>query len=423
MKYGLIGENIKYSLSPKIHGEFFSGKKLTASYDLIDVDYDSFNKFMKADIFSYNGINVTIPYKQEVIKYLDTVSDTARSLNSVNTICVIDGKLHGYNTDILGFSSMMDFESISFSNKDVVILGTGATSNMIEYYALRRKAKSVTFVSRSKKKNELGKTYKTYDEKISGDILINTTPCGVEGKDDNSPVSMGVINNFSTIIDVNYRPFRNKFLQYGIYNNKKVVSGLYMLVAQAVESEKLFGNVTLVKHIINEIYKSLMRDKNIVIIGLTGSGKSTIGKVLAKATDRNYIDLDRYITDKEDKSISELFEVSEEHFRNLETKYLKEVLENSGVVLATGGGVVIKEENMVDMYKNSYVIEVKRDALEISKNIALKNRPLLQGDTEKKLLDIYEKRKELYDRYGEYSFYNHEIKSTVKEIMNRLKGI
>ncbi|MFV0518952.1 MAG: shikimate kinase [Lachnospirales bacterium] len=423
MKLALIGENIEYSLSPKIHNIFFEDLGIKDTYDIVNIPKENFDKFMSKDIYEYNGINVTIPYKQEVLKYLDVVSDTAQTLNSVNTICVVGGKLYGYNTDIIGFSNMMDFEEISFYNKDVVILGTGATASMVEFYAIKRKAKSIVFVSRKKIEDTNDKIYKTYDEDFQGDILINTTPCGVLGKDESSPISEDVAKKFKVLVDVNYSLFRNKFLQYGIFNNKKVISGLYMLVSQGIEAEKLFGNVSDTKKKAREIYIKMMKEKNIVVIGLTGAGKSTISKVLAKSLNKCFYDLDKIIISNENKSIEELFQISEEYFRKCESENLYKILNEKNAIISTGGGVILKEENMYEIYKNSIVIEIKRDVKDIVSTISLRNRPQLVGDTEEKLKDIYEHRKKLYKKYAEYSFKNFEIKNTVKTIIYSIKGL
>ncbi len=416
MKFALIGETLSYSLSKKLHSIFYKEANVNAYYENYELSRKNFDNFLKKDIYQLNGANITIPYKEDVIKYMHKVSDEAKELNSVNTVVVKNNMLFGYNTDILGFSLMLEYENVSFENKEVVILGTGATANMVKYYAKKNKAKDVKLVSRTKGKGDL-----TYSDHIKGDIIINTTPLGVKGKNSNSPVDETVVKRFQTIIDINYNPYRSKFLEYGIYNNKKVVSGLYMLVAQGILAENLFFDKDFGREIINEVYYKLMSEKNIVLIGLTGSGKTSVGRLLGQALNRRFIDLDKKIARDNNMTVEGMFNVSENFFRKREHKALASLSNRKGIVIATGGGVVENEKNMNLLYKNSIVICIERDVKEIANTISLHGRPLLVGNTEEKLKKTYNKRKDLYDKYSEIKVVNNGVENCVGKILKLIE--
>ncbi len=416
MKFALVGETLSYSLSKKLHNIFYDNNNINATYENLELSNEKFHKFFEKDVFKFNGFNITIPYKEKVIPYLHYISDEAKELNSVNTVVVKDKKLFGYNTDILGFDLMMKYENVSFENKHIIILGTGATANMIKYYAKKQKAKSVKTVSRTKGKGDY-----TYNEYFKGDIVINTTPLGVSGKDNLSPISEKVTRRFNTIIDINYNPYRSKLLQFGIFYNKKVISGLYMLVAQGILAENLFLEKKYDVETINQVYRKLMSEKNIVLIGLTGCGKSRVGKSLSKVLGRKFIDLDKKIVKDNNMTIEAMFNVSENFFRKKEYKAVRNVSKKNSCVIATGGGVVLNKKNLELIYKNSIVILVQRDVKDIANSISLKGRPLLVDDTEAKLNSIFEDRKKLYYKYAEFKVKNYKVDNCVKQILNYIE--
>lgn len=417
MKLGLIGEVLNYSKSGEIHNTYFDISNKNATYDLIELSRDELEKFMTSKIYDYDGMNVTIPYKQEVIPFLDEISNEARELNSVNTIKIEDGKLKGFNTDISGFKLSLEKFHITLDKKDVVILGTGATGKMMEYISNSLNAKSVRFVSRQE-----GYDFK-YTDNICGDVLINTTPKGTWGKDDDSPVSESVVKNFESIIDINYNPFRTKLLRYGLYNNKKIMNGFYMLVAQGLISEGIWHNEDFFIEEINRTYEKLQKNINIVLIGLSGCGKSTVSKELCKRLNKNIISTDEKIEKDYDMSIHEMFQKSEEYFRERESKVIEKVSLLDNTIIDSGGGVIKNETNMNQLYRNGIVFYINRPVEGIISTINFASRPLVKDDGVLALKRLYEERHELYERYGEIEIINRDIEETVEKIIEKLEEI
>ncbi len=251
---------------------------------------------------------------------------------------------------------------------------------------------------------------------MSGDILINTTPVGMKDYSDESLVSEEVVKNFSVIVDVNYNPYRTKLLRYGIYHNKQVISGLYMLVAQALKSEEYFQGQQINHNYIEKIVRVLEKNRNIALIGMMGSGKSSVGRELANKLAMNFIDVDEYIKTVSNSTIEELFEVSEGHFRTIEHNVIKELASCENTVIACGGGVVKNLKNFDYLYQNSKVVLINRDLATIFKTISKENRPLLNNYKDFKKL--YEVRKNLYYKYAQYIVDNNsEIEKCVENII------
>lgn len=417
MKLGLIGEYLGYSKSGDIHNTYFELENINSTYDLIELAKNELDNFMRGDIYKYDGINVTIPYKQDVIPYLDEISKGAEALNSVNTIKIEDGKLKGFNTDLDGFKLSLKKFLIPLKDKDIVILGTGATGKMMKYIGETEGAKSVKFVSRQD-----GFDFK-YTDNIMGDILINTTPKGTSGKDDDSPVSEEIVKNFHSIIDINYNPFRTKLLRFGLYNNKKIMNGFYMLVAQGMISEGIWQDKNIDNSIIDEVYKRLVKNRNIVLIGLSGCGKSTISKKLSEKLNKSFISIDDKIEKDFNMPISEMFEISEEYFREKEKEKTLEVSQYDNFIIDSGGGVIKNEENMNALYKNGIVFYIKRDIKDIISTIDYSVRPLVKTDKENALLALYNERYKLYEKYAEFIVENEDLDESINKIIKRLEEI
>ncbi len=416
MKIGLIGKNLSYSLSKELHTIFLEDNNIEGEYKNIEVEEKDIYKFFRDDIKKIRGINVTIPYKNEVMKYIDEVSKESEILNSVNTIINENGKLRGENTDIIGFELMVKRKKINFKNKTVVILGTGATSQMVKYYSEKEKAKKIILVSRNKKEGCI-----TYDEIKEGDILINTTPVGTKDVKSILLIDEKHIKIFETIIEVTYNPFRTKLLTYGIYNNKKVVNGLYMLVSQGIKSEEMFINKKISEEIIENIYKKMLSKVNIVLIGMSGSGKSTIGEELGKRLNRKHVDIDLEIIKSSGKEIREIFNESEEKFRNLESMKIEEMSEKDNLIISVGGGGIKRKENMENLYKNGVIIYINRDVDEIIKSLEHTNtRPLLDGDIKNNIRKLFKEREDDYKKYSEIEVSNKKIEEVVESIIMKV---
>ncbi|MFV0502359.1 MAG: shikimate kinase [Lachnospirales bacterium] len=408
--YGLIGKTLKYSKSKEIHTLYREMKHIEGNYNLIELEEEDLKKFMEETIFNYNGINVTIPYKEKVMPYLDKITKEALDLGSVNTIKVEDGKLIGYNTDIFGFSAMMRKHRIYVKDKDVIILGTGATAHMIKFFCHKKSAKSVKFVSRDPNKGDY-----TYEDNFSGQVLINTTPMGVATVNDESPVHIDVLKSFTYVLDINYNPYRTKLLRDAISLNKQVASGFYMLISQGLKSRSIWSGDKYQRYFTDRIYSEIS-NTNVVLIGMPGCGKTTIGKALESKLNKKYISIDGYIEEKEQMTIPEMFAISEDYFREKEALYTKEISKMKNVIIDTGGGIVLNPENMNELYKNGTVFYINRSLKNIKSTMITDNRPLLQKDTNEKLDKLYKERSSLYEKYGEIKITNTKKTETINII-------
>ena len=356
MKYGLIGEKLSHSFSPEIHekiGDY--------PYELLELTKDGLHEFMTEKSFS--AINVTIPYKKDVLPYLDEISDEAKKIGSVNTVVNRNGVLYGYNTDYFGMTRLIEriTKSKRLSGK-VLILGTGGTAVTAKVVAHDMGAEKTVTVSRTKTSETV-----TYDEAITlhadASYIINCTPVGMYPNDFESPIDLSPFENLSGVIDAIYNPLRTPLVRQAIKRNIPAEGGLYMLVAQAVAAYGYFFDAEAPSELCDRIYKEILSEKeNIVLVGMPSCGKSSIGKALSVTLRRHFYDSDEPIAEEADMSIPEIFlRYGETHFRYLETKSIKKL--SSGIwnaVIATGGGAVIREEN-VDMLKaNGRLIFIDR---------------------------------------------------------------
>ncbi|MGL4849316.1 MAG: shikimate dehydrogenase [Clostridium sp.] len=264
--YGLVGERLGHSLSPKIHEYIFTKFNIEGSYKLFQIpkeDIKDLGKWMK--ILDIKGVNVTIPYKKEVFNFLDDVSVEAKEIGAINTILNKDGKLIGYNTDYYGFKYMLLDKEINVEDKKAVVLGTGGASKAVLQYLLDEKAEEIYLVSRDKKDKSLeNKKIKLIDynelNEIEGYVIINTTPVGMYPNDGKSPVSEEVIKNFQCVVDLIYNPIETRFIEYGKRNGKKVCGGLMMLVAQGLKADEIWEEIEIEKNEFNNVYNLLKKE-------------------------------------------------------------------------------------------------------------------------------------------------------------------
>lgn len=261
--YGLLGEKLSHSLSPEIHSEILKLLKKDGAYKLFEVNKDKIKDFTEAlKLLKIKGCNVTIPYKKDIMKYVDIISDEANKIGAINTVYLNQGKLYGYNTDYFGFGYMLKVSNIDVKDKIAVILGNGGASRAVLHYLLDNNAKEVYIVSRNPKKdNFLLQNVKliSYEDLklLKGNILVNSTPVGMYPNTEESPVTKEVINNFDALVDLIYNPMETKFLSYGQELNKKTVGGLYMLVGQAVKAQEIWQDTNINEDIIENIYNKI----------------------------------------------------------------------------------------------------------------------------------------------------------------------
>lgn len=267
--YGVLGEKLPHSISPEIHEKIFSILNINGAYKIFEVNREDVSKVCDSlRVLKIKGTNVTIPYKQEIMKYLDSISEEAKKIGAVNTIYLKDGKLYGHNTDYFGFGTIINKNNVEVKDKTVMVLGTGGASKAVVTYFLDKGIKKVYLVSRTLKENsdynDSRVEYTTYEkiDNIKGQILVNTTPVGMYPKIGVSPVQEDIINNFDTLIDIIYNPRMTKFLEIGQKLDKKICGGLEMLVGQAIKSEEIWNEIDINNDVLDEVYESINEQFN-----------------------------------------------------------------------------------------------------------------------------------------------------------------
>ncbi|MBQ9773512.1 MAG: shikimate dehydrogenase [Clostridia bacterium] len=386
MKYGCIGEHLKHSFSAEIHHALSSNP-----YVIREVAREALDEFMTARDFL--GINVTIPYKEDVIPHLGWMSEQAKSIGAVNTIVNRDGKLFGYNTDFLGMSDLIRRVGVSLQGRRVAVLGTGGTSRTACAVAQAMGAREILRVSRREGEGVI--TYGVLTERHTDiDVIINTTPCGMYPNPNATPVELGVFPRLSGVIDAIYNPLRPQLILDAKRRGIPAEGGLYMLVAQAVRASEIFLDCTYDEQTTARVYQTILRQKeNIVLIGMPASGKSTVGRTLATQLGRDFFDLDEEIVRVAGCPISDIFaKQGEEAFRELEARVLREQLaQRNGIVLATGGGAILREDNLDQLRRNGRLYFLDRP---LSLLLPTDDRPLAKD------ADMIRRRyEERYDRY------------------------
>lgn len=384
MEYALIGETLGHSFSEIIH------KKIGFyDYKLCPLPKEKLDSFLKEKNFA--GINVTIPYKEAVIPYLDFISPEAERIGAVNTVFNRDGKLCGYNTDFGGMCAALEKGGIKIKGKTVLILGTGGTSKTAMAVCEAMGAASILRASRSKKEGCL-----SYEEALSHkeiEIILNTTPVGMSPKVDASPISLEGFPKLCGVMDVIYNPSRTALLLDAEKRGIPAVGGLFMLVAQAVLAAEIFSGKKDLFPMAEPIWQDLKRGmETIVLIGMPACGKSTIGKALAELLKTDFLDTDSIIEKEEKKTIPEIFaEVGEAGFREIEARVIRAQREQRGIVLAVGGGAVLREENVENLKRNGRLFFLDAPLSDLQ---STKSRPL--SSTPEALKQRYE------ERYGIY---------------------
>lgn len=381
---GLLGRKLSHSYSPQIHRELGN-----YPYLLWEKEPDDVADFLKNG--NFNGLNVTIPYKKTVLPYCDELSPAAVRLGAVNTIVRReDGTLLGHNTDFFGFTAMVKRSGLNINGKKVLVLGTGGAANTA-VAVLKDHGAQVVSISRSGENN-----YSNLYLHADAALIVNATPVGMYPDNGISPISIHDFPKLEGVLDMIYNPARTQLLMDAREKGLVTVNGLLMLVAQAKESAEWFTGAGISDEVIPQIEAKLMREmENIILIGMPGSGKTTVGKLLAEQTGRIFVDTDAVIVERAGCSIPEFFQAKgEAAFRALETQVLSDICKGSGRIIATGGGCVTRPENYPLLHQNGRIFCIERalDAL------SAEGRPLSQAT---KLSDMYAIRKPLYTRFAD----------------------
>ena len=402
MKCGLLGRKLGHSYSPQIHNKLES-----YDYALYEKEPDEIEDFLKNSDFS--GLNVTIPYKKSVMEYLDEVSPTAARLGAVNTIVRRNGKLIGHNTDCFGFRSMVAESRLDLRGKKILVLGSGGASNTA-VAVLEELSATPVVISRSGANN-----YDNLYLHADAAVIVNATPVGMYPNVDVSPIDLGLFPRLEGVLDIIYNPARTQLLMDAEERGLTAMNGLWMLVAQAKESAEWFTGAAISNDLIRAIHRKLRAQmENIILIGMPGSGKTTVGKLLAEATGKEFADADEVIVQKAGISIPEIFaQRGEAGFRSIETAILAELGKRSGLVIATGGGCVTRDENYPLLHQNGTIFCLDRDIASLPTD----GRPLSQAG---QLAEMYRIRKPLYKRFADYHI---DSNATPQEAANQILQI
>ena len=386
-EFGCIGRKLGHSFSKEIHNALSDYE-----YDLLELSEEELMQFFSRRQFC--GINVTVPYKETVIPFLDSIDASAEAIGAVNTIIKNkDGKLVGYNTDFYGMTELILHKGIEIEGKKVVILGTGGTSKTARAVSKHLGADKIVTVSRTPKGDEIGYG-ELYEKHSDAEVIINTTPVGMYPNSYNSPVDLSLFNRLSGVIDAVYNPLRTKLVRDATEGGIPAEGGLYMLVAQAVKASEIFIGASYPHGTIDRVFEKTVKEKEaIVLIGMPSSGKTTVGRLLSNELNRPFIDTDEIIVKNAGMSIPDIFnKYGEPYFRELEREAVKEAAIIPSAVIATGGGAVLSKENVSALKGNGrlYFIDRPLDTL-----VPTSDRPTAQDKT--RITERY------YERYGIYT--------------------
>lgn len=401
IEYGLLGETLGHSFSPQLHRAF-------AGYDyrlLPTPRHQLENLLAKRE---FRGLNVTMPYKQAVIPLCDELDTLAARIGAVNTVVNRGGKLVGYNTDIDGLLFMARRSGISLQGRKVLILGSGGTSRTARAAAQECGARETIVISRSGENN-----YVNLGRHSDAEIIINTTPVGMFPHCGERAVDLTLFPKLCGVLDAVYNPLRTALYMQAEELGVPCSCGLPMLTAQAKRAAELFTGSTISDGRTEEVLTALYRElQNIVLIGMPGSGKTTVAAALAERWGREIIEIDAMIEERAGKPIPRIFaEDGEAHFRALESACIREAGAQSGKIISTGGGCVTRSENYAPLHQNGYILHLVR-SIDL---LPTEGRPLSQKASPALLWD---ERKEQYRHFADAVIHNN---GTIEETMLRIE--
>ncbi len=410
MKYGLIGEHLSHSFSVIIHskmGEY--------PYKLKELAADELGRFMHEK--SFLGINVTIPYKKTVMRYLDKISEDAEKIGAVNTVINKNGELCGYNTDFFGLSEMLAYNGVDLCGKTVLILGTGGTSKTALAVCTHKGAGEIIRLSRTAQDGAV--SYEdAYLHHTDAEVIINTTPVGMYPNTDAVPIDLSKFARLEAVCDCIYNPVNTQLVLEARKRGVKAFTGLYMLVAQGALASSLFTGKELEEDKLEKVYLEILSQKsNIALIGMPSCGKTTVGAMLSKKLGLNFVDSDVEIVKKIGMSISEYFEkYGEEAFRDVESEVINELALTDGTVISTGGGCIKRYGNIKALKRCGQIVYIDRP---LDMLVLGQGRPL--SKSKEALEKLYSERKDLYEAYADIKVDGGKTPEAVRdEIISKL---
>ncbi|MBQ7563014.1 MAG: shikimate dehydrogenase [Lachnospiraceae bacterium] len=446
---GLIGNPVEHSLSPVIHNTFSRLAGIDSDYRLFPIKEELAENLQKLYEKGLSGINVTVPYKSDVIPLLTSVDPLAQAIGAVNTLTREEqaGGFRGRNTDIEGLRRAISEEGVKLCGADCIILGAGGAARAAAFMLLTEQVRSITIANRSPEKAEriatdlrrfaAAQSLKApeifavaLDElcKLRGEnyIAIQCTSVGLKPDSDRAVTEEAEFyKKLAFGFDVVYSPATTRFMQLCRENGVKSCNGLKMLLYQAVYAYELWHQVKLTDEMIREVYQRLYlaQMKNIVLIGFMGAGKTRVGRLLAERLGYRFFDTDELIEKEEGVSIPELFESKgEAYFRDRETETVRRLSKEGGrerYVLSVGGGLVVRECNRGYLKKIGPVVYLEASEETLSKRVHLgEGRPMLAGDKDERLHKLLESRKDIYLQTADIVIRTDEL--TIDEVV--LKG-
>jgi shikimate dehydrogenase len=399
-KYYLLGQTLAHSLSADIYG------KLGLDYSLKELaDKNAVAEFLARKDFA--GLNVTIPYKETVMHYLDYIDKTALDIGAVNIVLNVEGRLLGYNTDFCGMAKALLRAEIMMQGNRIMILGSGGTARTAQHLAVSSNAGEVAIVSRSSALN---------CKDFEPDIIINATPVGMFPNAGKKPVELKDFKNVHAVFDAIYNPIKTRLVQDARSIGLKYSGGLAMLAEQARLAYELFTGYKSDKELFSQIYFGCLRKQcNIVLIGMAGAGKTSIGRRLSAIDGRPFFDTDEIIERKTGMNIPQIFKIyGESTFRDFESAVVREIAAENGAIIATGGGALLDEENRYLLGANAIGVHIRRDL----RLLDVTGRPLYQVQD---VGSLWERRHHIYEGFCDFEINNcGEIEDAATSILNRI---
>ena len=441
--FALFGFPLGHTMSPELHEQLFEAAGRKADYIGVSVPPEHLSEAFSIAREKLAGINVTIPHKKAIIELLDAVDKSALDLGSVNTVNFTDGEAIGYNTDILGFAETLERDEIKLQGQHVLMLGYGGAASVMAYHCVNEGAPLTITGRDTEKADALRRNLLRFFPDAEVDIctrraipkdiqiVINGTPLGMFPNEEQTPL-LFLPHKTCYVFDAIYNPPITALMKLAHPKYTQARDGLFMLVMQAARAQTIWYGAQFSEQscdlILRRLYGKMavkrLHEKyskqNIVLCGFMGSGKTTVGRKIARLTGLNFVDADQYLEQQEGKKISEIFaEFGEAYFRDLETKYVRELCSNSGQVIALGGGAVLRPENVAAIKESGLLILLDTPFGRIVKNLSYStNRPLLEnGDKMAETRRLYQQRKEIYQKVADRIVRSPRLSETVQKVL------